>query len=202
MDKKKVAVVLIIAGVVFLFIAAPAGFIMIIVAAVLLIKNKKPAPSPVPIQAAPVPSTPAPVQASKVEHHKVAGVSYRQDAIKSLGQYNEDYKLTKSELARFGFEGDRVYELEFNPGTVELIEEPENEHDPNAVKVVVDGVHIGYIKRGSCSRVKKQIREGMIENITAEIKGGKYKELSDGQLIKEEWDFSAVVSIYLKEGAI
>lgn len=43
-----------------------------------------------------------------------------------------------------------------------MIEEPDNPEDPNAIKVVMDGEPIGYIKAGSCARVKKLIREERI----------------------------------------
>ena len=37
---------------------------------------------------------------------------------------------------------------------VELVEEPTNKHDPNAIKVVVDGKHIGYVPAKYCKKVK------------------------------------------------
>ena len=73
-----------------------------------------------------------------------------------------------------------MYQFDFYPSNVQLIEEPENEHDPNAIKVVIDGVHVGYIKAGSCSHVKKLLRENKISSISAEISGGKYKMLVPG----------------------
>lgn len=116
----------------------------------------------------------------KVERHKVAGTSYRQADIRELGIENDDYTLTKRELEDCFAEYEKVYQFDFYPSNVQLIEEPENEHDPNAIKVVIDGVHVGYIKAGSCSHVKKLLRENKISSISAEISGGKYKMLVPG----------------------
>lgn len=114
---------------------------------------------------------------NKVKTYKVAGVSYREKDIIALGLENEDYSLTKKEIIENGLEDDRIYEYEFYPDKIELVPEPENPHDPNAIKVIVDGVHVGYIKSGSCSHVHKLLKENRIEKIDCTIGGGKYKYL-------------------------
>ena len=113
----------------------------------------------------------------KTENHHVAGTSFRQRELESLGQENPIYEYSKKELIDEGYEDEKIYYYDFSPNTVELVEEPDNEHDPNAVKVVVDGVHIGYIKAGSCSHIKKLLHTGSIVKTDVEIRGGKYKYL-------------------------
>jgi len=39
--------------------------------------------------------------------------------------------------------------------TLDLVEEPTNKYDPDAIKVIVDGKHIGYIPAKKCKKVKK-----------------------------------------------
>lgn len=112
----------------------------------------------------------------------VAGVSFRQEDIESLGYENEDYELTKKEIIDSYLTDERIYEYEFECGKVELIPEPDNPHDPNAVKVIIDGIHVGYIKKGSCSRVKSLLASPKFKYTEAEIMGGKYK------LVHEEYD--------------
>lgn len=109
------------------------------------------------------------------ETHRVAGTSYRQEAIESIGEPNEEYRYTKKEIVDEGLEDERIYEMSFTPQNVELVEEPDNPHDANAIKVIIDGTHVGYIKKGSCAHVKNLIGDSKIEKITAEIGGGKYK---------------------------
>ena len=113
----------------------------------------------------------------KTENHHVAGTSYRQKEIESLGEENLIYEYSKRELIDEGYEDEKVYYYDFNPYTVELIEEPDNKFDPNAIKVVIDGVHVGYIKKGSCAHVKNLLKSGRIVKIDAEIHGGQYKLL-------------------------
>lgn len=111
----------------------------------------------------------------KTVRHKVAGTSFRQAEIKAMGKKNPDYALTKAELFKRGLT--EVYEYTFWPVKAQLVPEPENPHDPNAIKVLVDGVHVGYIKAGSCAHVRKLLQENRIEKIVPQIVGGKSKSL-------------------------
>ncbi len=123
------------------------------------------------------------------ETHKVAGTNYRQDAIKAMGTKNPDYAKTERALRDAGLTDEWVYEYEFAPQKVELVPEPDNPHDPKAIKVVVDGVHIGYIKAGSCAHVHKLLDADRIARITCFIGGGKSKGLiqdCEGEYILEE----------------
>ena len=121
----------------------------------------------------------APQEPVKKEHHRVAGTSYRTDNILTLAIKNPDYSYSKKEMLEMDMINEPIYEYLFPTKKVELIEEPDNKYDPNAIKVVVNDVHIGYIKKGSCSHVKKLIREDRIENIYAFIGGGKCKYLTE-----------------------
>ena len=42
----------------------------------------------------------------------------------------------------------------FEDLSCELIPEPTNEHDPNAIKVIVEGKHIGYVPADQCEEVR------------------------------------------------
>lgn len=112
---------------------------------------------------------------AKFERHKVAGTSYHLDAIMALAQENPDYDLTKREIIDDGLTDERIYQYTFADGPVELVDDPDNECDPNAIKVLVAGQHIGYIKRGSTGRIHNLQRAGRVLGVTAEIYGGRYK---------------------------
>ena len=112
---------------------------------------------------------------NKIEKHHVAGVSFRQEQIESLGFENTDFYLSKKECIDRDLIDERIYKFSFDPIQVILEEEPENVHDSNAVKVVIDKVHVGYIKSGSCSHVKNLLKSSKLLNISAEIMGGDYK---------------------------
>ena len=140
----------------------------------------------------------------KTVRHSVAGTSFRQDAILAMGKKNPDFALTKRDLFKRGRETP-VYEYTFNPKKAELVPEPENPHDPNAIKVLVDGVHVGYIKSGSCAHLLKVIREDRIEKIEVRIFGGKSKclttydadakRLEDYELVKDSSPFGVSLQI-------
>ena len=113
----------------------------------------------------------------KTTTHHVAGTSYRQDAIRDMGTETWEYSLSKRELVEELPCGGTVYEYEFYPNKAELVPEPDNPHDPKAIKVLIDGVHVGYIKAGSCARIHKLLRENRIKEIEPQIIGGRYKRL-------------------------
>jgi hypothetical protein len=117
------------------------------------------------------------VPGAKVVSHTVVGTSYQQKEILAMGRKNPDYELDKRGLLKRWPQGVTVYEYAFNPKKAELVPEPENPHDQKAIKVLVDGVHVGYIKAGSCAHIHKLLRENRIQKIEPKIFGGKYKEL-------------------------
>ena len=58
----------------------------------------------------------------------VAGVSFRREAIEKIAT-----------------------------STANLVPEPDNKHDPNAVRVEVGGLHVGYVPRGSSISAQRGI---------------------------------------------
>ena len=132
-------------------------------------------PAPKPQPATPPPAAPQPE--TKVEKHRVAGTTFHLDAIMAMGVVNSDYDRSKRELVEDGLTGERIYRTDYFANVTTLEPEPDNPEDPKAIKVVVDGVHIGYIKAGSCAHIHKVMREGRLERVRCEIKGGPYKIL-------------------------
>lgn len=137
--------------------------------------SRKQAEPPKPVEPTKAPSTKA--TGPKMVSHKVAGTNYRQEALQAMGEKNPDYNLTKRELVKRWPDGVTVYEYTFRPRKVELVPEPENPHDPKAIKVMIDGQHVGYIKAGSCAHIHRLLRENRIQSIVPRIIGGKYKEI-------------------------
>lgn len=107
------------------------------------------------------------------ENFRVAGTSFHEKEIEEIGTDNLNYEMTKKEIVDAGMEDERIYKLEFFPCSAELIPEPENPYDSKAIMVFVDGVHVGYIKKGSTSRVRNLLEAG--GKVSAEIHGGPYK---------------------------
>ena len=95
---------------------------------------------------------------------------------------------------------------EFVPKTdlqVFLEEEPTNQYDPNAVKVLINGVHVGYIKAGSCTHAKNVMAAGIKKIFVKEIAIGRYKYVTEDYVETEDYSNPriAIVVIYGPEEA-
>ena len=154
-------------------------------------------PAPNPLKVAPH-SDESQVHA---ETHKVAGTSFRRDALESIGTLNCDYDLSPSEALESYDYGDRIYEYEFYAHPA-LVPEPDNPHSPNAIRVEADGVHIGYIKSGSAAHIHKLMDSNRIKSMDIEIGGGRYKELEETDderpiLSRDRTEYWARLTIYV-----
>lgn len=149
------------------------------------------------------------------ENFKVTGLNYAEDALKNIAIENDDYDLSKRELYELASDGldcpMKVFKYEYNVRSCELKAEPDNEFDKNAIAVIADGEKIGYIKKGSTSRVRNLLKSEAFKNVTLEIYGGDYKYLSmngedmddldydcpykDFSVEKDSSDIKAVVTI-------
>ena len=102
----------------------------------------------------------------------VAGYDYKQNELKGLLEYiNDEYTLSKK--AFLEEVTDRVYQYDTEYHPAQLVREPKNEYDPNAIAVYVDNVHIGYIAK----KDQKRIDLERIESAEVEVYGGKFKEI-------------------------
>lgn len=128
----------------------------------------------------------------KTTRFKVSGMQYYEnDFFDKLAYENDDFDLKPSELADIYDIGDRIYQYCFNDVNAALVPETDNEADPNAVRVDVNGVKIGYIKRGACSQVKNLLNSPDFVDVKVIMGGGKYKRLyedSETDKIKVERD--------------
>lgn len=146
--------------------------------------------------------TPKPTEAvERVKYtFKVAGISFRTDAIEDMLKEDGDYYESKSYLRENYDDGDRIWQyLSEYRDDVALVDEPENKYDPNAIRVEVGGVHIGYVKKGSTSRVRNLLKKDDVR-VKIDIGGGPYKELyedEDGkiQIERGEIEFYAKLEI-------
>lgn len=109
------------------------------------------------------------------KRHRIVGLDHRKANVMKLARENPLYGLDKAGILKQANVNTCIHKYTFVNEPVELVQEPTNPHDPNAIKVVVAGQHIGYIKAGSCAHLNKVINEGRVENILCRIYGGPYK---------------------------
>lgn len=143
----------------------------------------------------------------KPQTHRVTGVKYyEKNLLQVSNEENPYYSLTKKDLIKNDLIDQPIYQYTFRPQKVELVPEPTNEQDPNAVKVVIDGVHVGYIKAGSCKRILNLLNENRIDKIDCKISGGNYKcvyvsgmedeRIIESELEKGKSDYKIELSIH------
>lgn len=76
---------------------------------------------------------------------------------------------------------------------MELIPEPDNPYDKNAVRVDMDGLTVGYIKKGSCSHAKNLLNSPDFVSVDLDyMHYGKYKivyESEDGRYELEDGEY-------------
>ena len=120
----------------------------------------------------------------------VAGASDYQDNFKKVLKRNKNYDKATRRIQEDVYE----YDLFETYDNVELIEEPTNPYDPNAIQVVYKGVLLGYIKRGSTSRVRNIIKNDYIIKIT--FFGGNVKGWLDDQYLEEKKKLNCRITIF------
>ena len=104
---------------------------------------------------------------------KVKGVSQYQDAIKGLMTPNDEYHRSDKDL-RDEYTDERIYQMEFI-GMCQLVPEPDNPYDKNAIRVEAEHVLIGYVPADKTAHVREILDSGKCANISLSIYGGKYK---------------------------
>lgn len=174
--------------------------------------------SETPAPVATIPETPAPAASTSTIERKpipkykpaedcdsynfaVAGVYYHQDEIiEGLMEENPEYELTKKEIKEDGLEDTFLYKYGIAFTSAELVPEPENPHDPNAIKVIADGVFVGHVPAKETKAVRKIMDEKKIIKTECQIYGGDYKVLDydSSSIRKGSTNLKAVVSIKYK----
>ena len=151
----------------------------------------------------------APLPGCSQFEYPAVGESYHKKEIASLGYENPDYKLAKGELYKRGYYEKAVYAYDFPKLEATLQPEPDNKHDPNAINVLVRGIHVGYIRRTDCPTIKAMLDDGRVRRVQASIRGGDsrmiYTEMayppeeripiSDLRIDRETSDFSVTLFI-------
>lgn len=125
-----------------------------------------------------VPEPIEPVNPVKNFYFNVAGISFKEDEIKeNLLLKNDEYSMTKRELIDFAETDVKIYKYIGDIAKVELVPEPDNPYDKKAIKVIADGIHIGYVPKDWNERTGSTLRNHEITRISCELYGGPYKIL-------------------------
>ncbi|MBZ2153524.1 HIRAN domain-containing protein [Streptococcus australis] len=117
---------------------------------------------------------------------KVKGISYHQESFSDLCQElikeadDAPYLgCTAKEIKEELIFSDRFYKYSpFELSDVDFVPEMDNQFDPNAVKIVVRGYHLGYVTKSKNRKVLRLTADSNNEVIKiAKIYGGDYKDI-------------------------
>lgn len=137
---------------------------------------------------------------------RVAGVSYRQQAIEDYcikedldeedkyDGYSDEDILEEMDYDEYYYEYGSVF---ITSNDIKLKEEPDNPYDPNAIMVLLDNKHIGYVPRIITNKVSPILKNKDGYDISARIVGGncKYIDYYTDEIVKEKLDLG--VSVYI-----
>lgn len=132
----------------------------------------------------------------------VAGVSRHQEVFRKAGYRNEEYSLSKKRIVEEGLDGEDIPQYLFDTIDIGLELEPENEHDPNAVKVLLNGEHIGYIPADDAEYVHDMMEDDRIADIDAKIVGGPLKRYDpdNDEIEKVDLTFGMRLYLFIRQG--
>ena len=121
------------------------------------------------------------------ETFEIPGAFYHRTSIAKVANPNPDWRKSCKSLIKAGKANQKIYRFERTTKTAELVEEPSNSHDPNAVMVTVEGEKVGYISADEALHVKEIMRQHCLKSVTAVITGGEYKTITpDAEMIKNQ----------------
>ena len=137
-----------------------------------------------------------------VESFYIAGTDYRTSNIRSAGNENPCYSMSKKQLVDELMVEENIYKYDFDNLPVSLAFEPENKSDPNAIKVIVNDQHVGYIPRNLTKHVRRVMKSDL-DSLSVDIYGGPCKRIcdnGDGTYDTDKWsdDYQVVLHIYRK----
>ena len=89
----------------------------------------------------------------------------------------------------------------YYPKNVRFEKDDKNEHDKNAVKIIVDNTQIGYIPSEKAHKFRKWLDEKRIYNINLKISGGEYiKKLDKSkECYKSSYNYSIKLHLLIKK---
>lgn len=121
----------------------------------------------------------------KEEVFHAVGVHYYEDSFQKLANSNPDWNLFPAKIIESGKAGKKIYQHFYINKPVKLEREPKNEHDRNAVAIIIAGEKVGYISREENVHVAEILAQHEIKSLSAFIGGGKYKIVSDDGSVHE-----------------
>jgi len=127
----------------------------------------------------------------------VVGVSRHQDLLPKYGFLNKDYFLSDEQLIEKGIRQYSIPKYGFEYLDLSLEPDPGNKYDPNAIKVLLSGEHVGFIRSEDTEYINTLIAADRIVDVDGRIVGGPVKRYNTSEDRIEEVDFNFGIRLYL-----
>jgi hypothetical protein len=111
--------------------------------------------------------------------YEVAGVEHYLKNLLSMMEPNYLYSYKKQELIDTCNYDVPIYKTVCSATRLELVQEDDNPHDPNAVLVLLNQKIVGYIPRKDCKHVRYLMDNDLVVSFTCKVYGGKYKQINE-----------------------
>lgn len=112
----------------------------------------------------------------------IAGLQYRwDDVMNHLAVENGDYEMSKKELIEDDRVDERVYRYDFEARHVELVQEPDDSKYAGAVRIIADGILIGYIPHSRAEEARNLIANDDTHGFKLCIEGGEFHEVREDE---------------------
>ena len=105
----------------------------------------------------------------------VAGVSKHQNLIPKNGFLNDDFFLPDILLEEKGIHEHSIPKYGFENLDLSIEPDPDNEFDPNAIKVYLGGEHVGFIRTEDTEYIHEMMEADRIADVDGRIVGGPAK---------------------------
>lgn len=137
-----------------------------------------------------------------IEPFEVAGTEYYQEEIMAKARPNKKFKLSAQEILYEGLMVNQfIDEYYIQLDDIELVYEPTNKHDKNAIMVMANGLKIGYVPAELCTEIKNILKKYDVDHITSRVFGGWTRHVTeDNKLIRNCYgNYEITLYITLKE---
>lgn len=109
----------------------------------------------------------------------IAGLYYYTANVNSIATERPKYKLPDNELLK-KVSGKRAYKYGYPSEPVQLVPEPTNPHDKNAIQIFLAGVLVGYVPSNQTKEVKTILKKAKIDKMEVYVSGGEHKLVENG----------------------
>ena len=129
-----------------------------------------------------------------IKRFSVAGVYYYKDGVRAASKKRKDFALSEEDFLAKHSDGKKVFQYYFARGSsVQLIAEPNNPQDPNAIAVYVNGQQVGHVPAELAPELRPILNAGY--TATAWLSGGPRRWVQGADVLTDSSDIGIELTI-------